>query len=123
MSHFTDVELEIKDLQALEDACKEMGFELVRNTTARYYYGSKQADIVIKLSGKYDMTVEKSENGYKLQADWYDGHVARCVGQNADLLKQNYATHVAMRMARKKGYRVQRRNLQNGKVELILGVR
>ncbi len=35
MSHFTTINTEVRDIDALRDACKELGLKLEEHTTAR----------------------------------------------------------------------------------------
>ena len=38
MSHFTTIQTQIKDVEALRAAVTEMGLQLISNTTARGFY-------------------------------------------------------------------------------------
>jgi hypothetical protein len=53
MSHFTTIQTQIRDIDALRDACVEMDLRLVPDTTCRGYAGvRRKADHVIQLKGK-----------------------------------------------------------------------
>jgi len=84
MSHFTTIQTQIRDLDALNDACVELGLKLVPDTTCRGYAGVvRQAPHVIQLKGPYDIAVEPTKDNhgtYGLTTDWWDGHVAKEVG-------------------------------------------
>ncbi len=43
MSHFTSIHTQIRDLAAPQDACKELGVELVREGEARGYAGNTRS--------------------------------------------------------------------------------
>ena len=111
MSHFTTIQTEVRDLDALNDACVEMGLDLVADTTCRGYAGVlRKADHVIKLKGPYDVAVDSSEGGkYGFSADWWEGHVAREVGPAYGRLLQSYGVHKTLRTARSRGLRASRR--------------
>ena len=95
MSHFNKIKSSIKDLEALRAATSKMGFDLIKDGACRYYYGTEKADMVIKLPGKYDIALEKSDDHYEMKADLYKGHVEKYVGPDAGLLKQQYSVEKA----------------------------
>lgn len=124
MSHFTTIQTQIRDLEALADASHEMGFVFLENSQCRGYAGiTRQAPHVIRLKGPYDIAVEPSRETagtYGLTTDWWDGHVAREVGENYGRLLQNYGIHKTVREARLRGLRVNRRQENDGSVLLTL---
>ena len=123
MSHFTSIQTQIKDLDALQDACKELGVELDHNGVARgYATNTRTGDAVIRLKGPYDIALNRQEDGnYGLTTDWWNGHVEKEVGANFTKLIQLYGVHKAMREARKKGYLTSRKTLPNGAIKLTIG--
>jgi len=122
VSHFTTIKTEIKDIEALRPAVTELGLTLEADTTARGYGGKNIAgDYVIRLKGPFDIAVNRQSNGsHELTCDWWEGHVAREVGENYGKLLQLYGVHKAMREARRKGHVVQRRAQVNGAIKLII---
>ena len=64
MSHFTEIKTQIKDIEALRCACRELGFALLQNAEARGYYENKtKGDYVIQLKGPYDIALNKQPDG------------------------------------------------------------
>lgn len=122
MSHFTTIKTEIKDIDALRLAVEELGLSLEANTTARGYGGNRIAgDHVIRLKGPFDIAVNCQVSGsHELACDWWDGHVAREVGEKYGKLLQLYGVHKAIREARRKGHIVQRCAQPNGSIKLII---
>ena len=122
MSHFTTIKTQIKDIEALRPAVTELGLTLEADTTARGYGGKNIAgDYVIRLKGLYDIALNRQPNGsHELTCDWWDGYVAREVGEKFGTLLQLYGIHKAMREARSKGHVVQRRAQANGAIKLII---
>jgi hypothetical protein len=122
MSHFTTVKTEIKDIEALRDACRELGVDLEPNAEARGYATARmRADHVIRLKGPYDIAVSgRDSKGYTLTTDWWQGHVEKEVGPQFGRLTQLYAVHKTMREARKRGHLVTRRKEKNGAVRLVI---
>src|SRR6185369_5654644 len=110
MSHFTEIKTQIRDVEALRSACKELGFALLQNADARGYYENKlHGDYVIQLKGPYDIAANQQKDGtLALTCDWYAGHVEKEVGANYGKLLQLYGVHKAIREAKRKGQTVQR---------------
>lgn len=123
MSHFTTINTQIKDAEALKAAVEELGLALLPNTTARGYLSNQQhGDFVIRLKGPYDVAVNKQPNGsFGLTTDWWNGHVEQEVGANFGKLLQLYAIHKASREARRKGLTVQRHQQKGGTIKLVIG--
>jgi hypothetical protein len=124
MSHFTTIQTQIRDLDALRDATVEMGLQLLADTQCRGYAGiTRTAPHVIKLKGPYDIAVDLStekDGSYGLTTDWWDGHVAKEVGTGYGRLLQSYGIHKTMREARSRGLRSTRRVEADGSVLLTL---
>ncbi len=123
MSHFTTIQTQIKDIEALRQACAELGLELLRDAEARGYGSQRQhGDFVLRLKGPYDVALHRQPDGaYGLSTDWWDGHVEKEVGQNYGRLLQLYAVHKASREARKRGLSVQRALRTDGSIKLTIG--
>ena len=124
MSHFATIQTQIRDLDALHDACAELGLRLVPDTTCRGYAGVvRQAPHVIKLRGAYDIAVEPSaekDGSFGLTTDWWDGHVAKEVGAGFGRLLQSYGVHKTIREAHSRGLRAIRRTEADGSILLTL---
>jgi hypothetical protein len=124
MSHFTTIQTQIRDLDALQDACVELGLGFLQNAKCRGYAGvTRTAPHVIQLKGPYDIAVDHSpekDGSYGLTTDWWDGHVAKEVGIGYGRLLQSYGIHKTMREARSRGLRVHRKQEQDGSVLLTL---
>jgi len=122
MSHFTHINTQIKDTDALRLACTELGLTLLQNADARgYYQSTTHGDYVVQLKGPYDIALNRQPDGtFGLTADLYAGHVETEVGPNYGKLLQLYGVHKATREARTKGLSVLRQNRKDGSVKLIL---
>jgi hypothetical protein len=122
MSHFTDVDITVRDLDALQAACQELDLGFETDAQARgYAHNSTHGDYVIKLKGPYDIAVNRQPDGnMTLTADLWRGHVEREVGSGFGRLKQLYGVHLATREARRRGLHVQRQHLADGRIRLQL---
>ena len=123
MSHFTTITTQIKDIAAVRSACRELGVQVLENTTARgYHTNTMEGDYVIRLKGPYDVALKKQPDGtYGLTTDWWDGHVEKEVGKNFGKLLQLYGVYKATAEARKRGHMVQRKQQKDGAIRLIIG--
>ena len=126
MSHFTTILTQIRDAEALADACAELGVELLRDTDARgFANSSRHGELVVRLKGPYDIAANRANPNdgtepYELSTDWWNGHVEREVGPNYGRLLQLYGVHKTMREAAKKHLRVTRRQETDGSIKLTL---
>jgi hypothetical protein len=124
MSHFTTIQTQIRDIDALLCACVELGLKLQPEFHCRGYAGiTRKAPYVIQLRGPYDIAVDPSpekDGTYGLTTDWWDGHVAKEVGEGYGRLLQAYGIHKTIREARSRGLRVVRKQELDGSVLLTL---
>lgn len=122
MSHFTDVDIEIRDIEALKAACAELGLPVAGNTTARGYGENlHRGEFVIRLKGPYDIAVNRAEDGrWTLTADLWAGHVEKEVGPKFGRLRQMYGVHRTLREAQRLGLKARRSLLQDGTIRLAL---
>ena len=122
MSHFTTIQTQIRDLDALADACRELGVELTTGKARGFNGNTRTGEAVIKLNGPYDIAVNKASDGsYGLTTDWWNGHVEKEVGKEFGKLLQLYGVYKASREARKRGYTVRRQSLKDGSIKLAIG--
>lgn len=123
MSHFTTIKTQIRDVQALQAACTELGLNILEKAEARGFGDQRRhGDLVIQLHGPYDIAVNLEADGsYGLSTDWWLGHVEREVGKDFGRLLQAYAIHKASMEARQRGYTVKRESLHDGSVKLTIG--
>lgn len=124
MSHFTTIQTQIRDIDALLCACVELGLKLQPDFHCRGYAGvTRRAPYVIQLKGPYDIAVDPSpekDGSYGLTTDWWDGHVAREVGIGYGRLLQSYGVHKTIREAHSRGLRSTRRVGADGSILLTL---
>jgi hypothetical protein len=116
MSHISKIELEVKDLGILSQACARLGLNLVREQhTFKWYGKDAQCDHTIKIPGaNYEIGLHNRNGLYELNCDFYDSNIEKVVGRKGGLLIQAYAVEKTKIEARKKGYSVLERNTENG---------
>lgn len=144
MSHVTQVECQILDLDCLEAAIAPLGLELMRGQSTYRWYGTFVGDaplpegvkvedlgrcahaIRVKphagLSSKpYEIGLVKQENGsYRLAWDfWRGGYgLEDCAGTGCQKVVQGYAVEVSKKHLRKAGYQPVCTTLANGEVQI-----
>jgi len=117
------VKTEINDIEALEQACRDMGLTLEVGGEVRYYSGSTPADYTIKLPGRYDLGFKQQADGsfsYVCDSELLSGNFGRggegraLIGENGELLMQRYATAKLKHVLARKGRRVTSVREENG---------
>jgi hypothetical protein len=116
MSHISKIELEVKDLGILSQACKKLGLEFIKGQRNYKWYGKEaQCDHAIKVPGAdYEIGVINNGGHYELNCDFYDQSIEKVIGKRGGGLKQSYAVEKTRIEARKKGYSVVEIQTQNG---------
>ena len=109
MSHISKIELEVKDLMVLRQACNRLSLEFAENQTTFKWFGREavQCDHAIRVPGAdYEIGIVRRNGGYELECDFFDPGVERAIGKNGGFLKQAYAVEKVKLEARRKGYHV-----------------
>jgi hypothetical protein len=136
LSHISKIELEIKSLDALIQACTRLGFTFVKNQKTYEWYGrwvgdsplpqgiTKEdlgtCDHAIKVPEcSYEIGVVKKNNTYQLLYDSWESRLIMAIGRNAGILKQAYTTEVVRYDAKMKGYRIIEKKTEKG-IRLVL---
>lgn len=123
MSHFTEVKTQIKDLALLDKAAQAHGLEKVKRKIINGFAGGKtEADVVWRVSNRYDVGAVKQQDGtYNLVADWWGtNHTNPNLSQK---LMQEYSIQVVLRRAKLMGHSVTKESQKDGSVKLVLQTR
>lgn len=121
MSHITTVKTQIRDLDALRDACRALHLDLVEGGSVRgYFENMARADYRILIPGtKYEVGVIRQHDGsYALAADFWDGSVERALGSGFGRLLQEYALKVIEKQARNRGKFVTATREKDGRIRV-----
>ena len=75
MSHFTTIQTQIKDIEALRAASAELDLALLQNADARGYSNTQRhGDYVVRLKGPFDIAVNRQpDSTFGLTTDWWNG--------------------------------------------------
>jgi hypothetical protein len=142
MSHVAEMECEINDLEALSDACKELGLELRLGQKTYKWYGRSVGDYPLPEGmtaqdlgkcdhaicipgnpGAYEIGVIKKKTGesYSLVWDFWAGGfglVEKVGDQQATKLQDEYLAAVTTRHERRRGRQVRRSLTPQGAILL-----
>ena len=104
MSHISKIELEVKDLGILDQACRKLDMAFIRGQASFRWYGKESpCDHTIKVPGAdYELGVIDKNGCYELNCDFYDRNLEKVIGKQGGLLKQAYAVEKTKNEARKK---------------------
>lgn len=123
MSHQTKVKTVLTDLAALREAAESLGFtNFQENATWRKYGGQteEKADLVMSHpEHRFDVGVVKQADGtYTLSTDYYE-NMADTIGQNGQILVQEWTKITAIQAAQLDGFFVEeQKNEQTGTIQL-----
>ncbi|MCK4342693.1 MAG: DUF1257 domain-containing protein [Phycisphaerae bacterium] len=134
MSHYVECKPGFKDQQALIDALVAVGFDRSQIETheealALYGYQGdtrpQRAHIIIRRQhvgqAANDVGWERLSDGtYRAWISEYDSR-HRFNPETQNRIKQEYAYHAVARQQRTLGRTVQRRELENGEIEVVIG--
>ena len=141
MSHVVKIDTELRDLAAVEAACKRLGWVFLRDKKTYEWYGRHVGDYpipkgmakedmgkcehAISIPGvKYEVGLVKSGSGWAPIYDFYDSSLKQAMGGiKAEKFMQAYAVEKAKIEARKKGYKCQETKLDNGSIRLTINAR
>jgi len=141
MSHISKIEIVIHSLADLKDACGKLGFQFMENQKTFKWYGTGnrvanstlpegvsaedmgKCDHAIRVvECEYEIGVIRQGSHYILLWDHYSlGGLTKIIGPNAGKLKQAYTVSRVRKEARRKGYRVIEKKMDQG-VRLVLTV-
>ena len=139
MSHISKIELVIQSLENLKEACRQLGFEFIKDKKTFIWYGRwvgdtplpegvkiediGKCDHAIRVPGcAYEVGVIRRGDHYILLWDYYHaGGLEAKIGPNAGILKQAYTVARVRKEARQKGYRIREKKMDQG-VRLVLTV-
>lgn len=102
MSHFVPINFRVENIEVLRESVENLGYKLIKGGVARGYK-NKQADYVIRLNGPYDVAVVREGDRYRLEADFWRGHVERELGKGMSKLIREYTFRYARLLAQQRG--------------------
>jgi hypothetical protein len=132
ISHYSDINLLIKDRQCLLEALLQMGWALKQieiHDVATHLYGfegDKRSDLANIIIRRQHVGFQSNDIGFRLEAD---GTYTAIISEYDQLtydttwlntLKQNYGVVVTETQARRRGMTVKKTKKEDGTIQLVL---
>ena len=117
MSHISKIELEVKDLGTLKQACNRLGLTMIQGQNTFKWYGQEEGrcDHAIRVpEASYEIGVIKTGDSFELRCDYWDSAIGKTIGHTGGLLRQAYAIERTKTEARRKGYTVIEKQTESG---------
>ncbi|MGB3263382.1 MAG: DUF1257 domain-containing protein [Microcoleus sp.] len=121
MSHFTTIEVQIKNGELLHQVLEELGYKVELNVQVRGYRGDKtNAEYAIRQSNGYDLGFRRNGDRYELVADFWGARINQQEFVNS--ISQRYARHQLMAAVQSEGFHVEEEEtLADGTVRVVVG--
>jgi hypothetical protein len=118
LSHIVTIDIEVRDVAALRAACNRLGLPAPEEREVKLFSGTKTGHAVRFPGWRYPAVCDLTTGEVH-----YDNYQGRWGDQkHLDAFKQAYAVEKAKLEARKKGYPVTERKLDNGEIRLEVRV-
>jgi hypothetical protein len=121
MSHFSTIQVEIKDGALLQEVLEELGYRVERNASIRgYLWNRARADYVIRQKNGFDIGFRRNGDSYELVSDLWGAQI----DQQAflDPILQRYAHRHLMAAVHQQGYTIEsEERLEDGTIRVVVG--
>lgn len=117
MSHISKIELEVKDLGTLKQACNRLGLTMIEGKRTFKWYGQEEGPCdhaILVPEATYEIGVTKTGDAFELQCDYWDSAIGKAIGISGGLLRQAYAVERTKTEARRKGYSIIEKKTESG---------
>jgi len=119
MSHFTNVQVQIKSAKDIIECLTEMGYQVVAVKEITGYENKEKVDFAVKTEG-YSIGFRRNNNGiYEILADWW-GVKGVTQEEFTSKLCVAYAEKKVRKFAQRKGFRLIKEESQFGKQFLLV---
>lgn len=119
MSHIVQIKTEVKDVDAVQAACRRLGLETAQNGHHVLFAGQSADGLAVKLPGWSYPAVFNTDTG-AAHYDNYNGSWGK--QEELDSFLQAYAVEKAIYEAQKGGYSVYEETLEDGSIKLNISV-
>lgn len=121
MSHFTTINVRIKNGEILHQTLQDLGYQVECDTEVRGYHGdTTQAEYVIRQSNGYDLGFRLKGENYELVADFWGARINQQEFVNS--ISQKYAHKMLMHSVQEQGFNVEdEETLEDGTVRVVVG--
>lgn len=121
MSHFSTIQVQIKNGEILNQTLQELGYTVECNKKVRGYQGNKtEAEYVIRQDNGYDLGFRLNGENYELVADFWGARIDQKAFVNS--LMQKYAHKTLMASVQEQGFNLEEEEiLADGTVRVVVG--
>lgn len=121
MSHFTTIQVQIKNGETLYRCLRELGYHVEENTTVRgYQKQTTQADYVVRQKNGYDLGFRRTGETYELVADFWGAQINP--EEFVQSVTQKYAYKMLMVSVEEQGFQVEEEErLEDGTLRVVVG--
>ncbi|MDX2099359.1 MAG: DUF1257 domain-containing protein [Leptolyngbyaceae cyanobacterium bins.59] len=121
MSHFSTINVQVKNGEILHQVLKELGYQVEKNTEVRGYRGDRtRAEYVIRQQNGYDLGFRQSGDTYDLVADFWGANVDQ--RSLVSTITQKYAHKTLLAAVAEQGFNVEEEEvLPDGTVRVVVG--
>ncbi len=121
MSHFSTIQVQIKDGEMLREVLEELGYTVEENASVRgYLWHRTKADYVIRQQNGFDLGFRRQGEVYELVSDFWGAKIDQQGFLNQ--IMQVYAHKNLIATARRQGYAVEaQETLEDGSIRVVVG--
>ncbi len=121
MSHFTTIQLQIKEGELLKETLEDLGYTVECNSSVRgYLWNRTRADYVIRQKNGFDLGFRRNGDQYELVSDFWGARIDQSAFM--EQVMQRYAHKQLMATARQQGYTVEaEEQLEDGTIRVVVG--
>ncbi len=121
MSHFSTIQVQIKNGEILHQTLQELGYTVECNKKVRGYQGDKtNGEYVIRQDNGYDLGFRRNGEMYELVADFWGARIDQKAFVNS--LMQRYAHKTLMASVQEQDFNVEEEEvLEDGTVRVVVG--
>lgn len=121
MSHFSTIQVQIKNGELLHEVLQELGHQVECNTVVRgYREDTTPADYVIRQPNGYDLGFRREGENYELVADFWGARIDQ--KQFVNSISQKYAHKALMAAVQEEGFAIEEEEtLADGTVRVVVG--
>ena len=121
MSHFTTIQVQIKDGALLLETLQDLGYAVESNAKVRgYLWNRTAADYVIRQQNGFDIGFRRNGETYELISDLWGAGIDQQAFLNRIL--QTYAHKSLLATARRQGYTIEaQEQLEDGSIRVVVG--
>lgn len=121
MSHFTTIQIKIKEGEILHQVLRELGYTVEQNTNVRGYMGdSTTAEYVIRQENGYDLGFRQQGENYELVADFWGAEIDE--QEFVNNISQKYAHKILMKTIETEGFNIETEEvLEDGTIRVVVG--